>query len=402
MKEQKAWKRIILGALALILLLPMSAEASEYGAGNSEKWMQVYYRDGTFQKTFQTTIGYTDSYFTEPPTSTGALSKLHKSLAHTSMVAAGATYKRHYAMKLMKKCGFQCLYSYVHTSKKDNDHISFCLGYKRIRDFTLIAVWVKGTGLNYEWVSNFNIGKGNTHRGFALAEKELDRKVTTYLQQNGIVSNLKFWITGHSRGGAVANLFAKRMTEKYTASRVYGFTFASPRVSLNGRKKGYENIVNFLNPGDFVTEVAPKEWGYQRYGKDVVLQARDKAKMMKAFKKLTGESYEGYTEQGKNALVYAFVRYGGASKEEYYEQAYVRGYGYLPSPSYFFQKGIGYILSGHYREGLRNALKVAVLNTKAQHVLGKLFADGMISDKFKHAHGQCGYVLWLEASGYRY
>ncbi|MBE5905398.1 MAG: hypothetical protein E7277_01210 [Lachnospiraceae bacterium] len=395
-------KKVFVGLLVCCFLIPLPVKGADYNPANSEEWMQVEYRDGAFRKTFKATVGYTDSYFSEPPTSTGSLSALHKSLAHTSMVAAGATYKRRYAIKLMKKFGFHYVYDYVHATRRDNDHVSFCLGYKRIRDFNLIAVWIKGTGLNYEWVSNFNIGKGKTHHGFALAEKELDAKICHYLQQNGIVSNLKFWITGHSRGGAVANLFAKRMTEKYSASRVYAFTFASPRVSTQGVRKGYLNIVNFLNPGDFVTEVAPKKWGYRRYGKDVVLPIRSKKVMMKAFKKLTGKAYEGYTKKGKIALVNAFVRYGGKSQEEYYERPYVRGYGYLPSPSFFFQKGIGYTLSGNYREGLRNALKVAVFNTKAQYVLGKLFTDGMTSNKFKHAHSQSSYVLWLEASGYKY
>ena len=190
------------------------------------------------------------------------------------------------------------------------------------------------------------------------------------------------------------------MTDKYTKSRVFAYTFASPRVSTEGTKKGYENIINILNPGDFVTEVAPEAWGYRRYGRDINLPTSAQAKMEKAFKKRTGKDYEGYSKKGKEALVYAFVKYGGDTVEDYYTRPYMIGYGYLASPSTFFQKGLGYVLAGEYREGLKTALGIAVLNIRAQWVLGKLFSDGMISDRFQHAHCQSGYICWMEASGF--
>lgn len=378
--------------------VPMGAQA---GTG-TEQWMKVTYRDGAFARSFQTVVGYTDAFFAEEPTQNGVLNKSQKELAHTSMVASAAMYKKRYATRLMEKFGYHYRYHYVRTTKSDNDHITYCIGYKRIRNFTLVAIWIKGTGLNYEWVSNFNIGKGKYHKGFTLAEKELDEQVAHYLQDKGITSNLKFWITGHSRGAAVANLFAKRMTDKYSKSRVFAFTFASPRVSRKGTKKGYENIINILNPGDFVTEVAPAQWGYKRFGKDVNLRVVDQEKMEKTFKKVTGKKYEGYSKRGKEALVYAFVQYGGESVEDYYTRPYLIGYGYLSSPARFFQKGIAYVLAGDYREGLKTALAIALLNTKARFVLGKLFSDGMISDRFRHAHCQVGYICWMEASGYGY
>ncbi|MBE5902551.1 MAG: lipase family protein [Lachnospiraceae bacterium] len=397
---RSSMKKRLCGILSVMLIFTLLSPLHAHAGEGTEQWMKVNFRDGAFAQTYQTTVGYTDSFFADKPTQDGSLNKSQKELAHTSMVASAAMYKKRYAIQLMKKFGFKYLYHYVRTTKTDNDHITYCIGYKRIRDFNLIAIWIKGSGVNYEWVSNFNIGKGKNHKGFSLAEKELDDQVTTFLQQKGIVSNLKFWITGHSRGAAVANLFAKRMTEKYTKSRVFAYTFASPRVSTEGKRKGYENIINILNPGDFVTEVAPKAWGYLRYGIDINLPVSKQPAMEKAFKKLTGKAYEGYSKKGKEALVYAFVQYGGDTVEDYYTRPYMIGYGYAASPATFFQKGLGYFLAGDYREGLKTALGIAMLNIRAQWVLGKLFSDGMISDRFQHAHCQSSYVCWMEASGY--
>lgn len=45
-----------------------------------------------------------------------------------------------------------------------------------------MAVWVKGTGGDYEWVSNWNLGKGNTHTGFSIAEEKMYKEIKVIYQ----------------------------------------------------------------------------------------------------------------------------------------------------------------------------------------------------------------------------
>lgn len=286
------------------------------------------YKDGQLKKVFTDTELYTDYYFTNNSTDVqGGLAKL-------SMLAASSAYSKSYAEKLMSDCQFTTHhYEKKKNNEKTNDTISYELGIRKVEDITIIAVWVKGTSGDYEWVSNWNLGKGNVHTGFNKAEKTMKAEINKYLESNGIVlsnsGKIKIWITGHSRGAAVANLYAKDMNDKIGSANVYAYTFATPRVSKIGKKNRYNNIFNYLNPGDFVTEVAPEKWGYKRYGVDITLSKSKKNGMMKTFKKVSGMKYAGFGEGGKKSLVKAFIAYAGNSNTFYYKKKL--GY----SPAFF-------------------------------------------------------------------
>jgi predicted lipase len=120
--------------------------------------------------------------------------------------------------------------------------------------------------------------------------------IQSFIASNNINGKIKFWVTGHSRGAAIANLYSKYLTDKYGVKNVFAFTFATPRVSKNvskDSKKIYPNIRNYLNEGDFVTELAPESWGYNRYGEDISLDSKYKSKMKSIFYKDTQIKYEG-------------------------------------------------------------------------------------------------------------
>ena len=156
-----------------------------------------------------------------------------------------------------------------------------------------------------------------------------------------------------------------------------------------------KNIFNFLNPGDFVTEVAPKKWGYRHYGVDITLTNNKKSAMKKIFRRVTGTDYLGFGSSGKNSLLNAFLSYTGKSVTSYYKkQLHTNGLKYAPVE--FCQKGLGYILAGEAR-GYANALAMAGTNPKANRVLVKMIIDGKINSKFAHAHTQAAYMSWLDA-----
>lgn len=168
----------------------------------------------------------------------------------------------------------------------------------------MVAVWIRGSvgdilKLTPDWVSNFNIGiNTKKHKGFGKAEEELNKGITQYLSEmkkkKKTNKKIKFWITGHSRGAAIANLYGSRMTREYGKNSVFAYTFASPYVSTKGNntKGQYNNIVNYVNPGDIVAAVPPKDMKYKRYGKDYVLKS-DYSQMTKIFKSKTGVKFIG-------------------------------------------------------------------------------------------------------------
>ena len=74
------------------------------------------------------------------------------------------------------------------------------------RDYTLLAVVVRGGGYKQEWAGNLTIDDGGMHAGFRDARDEALRFVKKYIQDHGITGNLKIWTGGHSRGASVSNL----------------------------------------------------------------------------------------------------------------------------------------------------------------------------------------------------
>lgn len=338
---------------------------------------------------------YRDDYFVNDSSVTqGGLAKL-------SMLGAASAYEGKNAKSFLEQCGFVYKYVTVKLKEKDNDHVSYGIGYKKIGDYTLVAVLVRGTKGNYEWVSNFNLGTNANHIGFKNAKNEMKSSINSYLKKEGITGNIKWWITGHSRGAAVANMYAKDITLIYGKANVYAYTFATPRVSIDAFKDGFENIKNYLNPGDFVTEVAPKKWGYKRWGQDIVL-GKEKAKMKKLFKSIKGVKYGGFTKKGKEKLLNAFLSYCGKNVKQYYK---LRIYGTKISikPSEFCQRGLAYALLNKdtyplkFAEGVALCLLVSKRNPHAAIVFGSMIKTGIISNEFAHAHCPASYMCWVDA-----
>ena len=119
--------------------------------------------------------------------------------------------------------------------------------------------------LGNEWQSDYNIvwptifGSG-LHTGFHNAEEEVMADLERVM--SGIkTENVKYVITGHSRGAAVANLLEKDLMDRgVSGDDVYGYNFACPDVAKESpssfNPKGeYNNIYNICIAGDPVSVV---------------------------------------------------------------------------------------------------------------------------------------------------
>lgn len=169
-----------------------------------------------------------------------------------------------------------------HGTETDNDHASYVMGYRALKmdgeRYDLIAVLVSGySSGGYEWNSNLNIGSGKEHRGFFLAAGELYDCIQDYISRNGRNdARLRLWITGHSRGAAVANLTAVRLNDACGAENVFCYTFACPAVQVmdGNEAQNAQNIFNYINENDLVPCVPPLAWGFRRYGRDIAFSRR--------------------------------------------------------------------------------------------------------------------------------
>ncbi|MFV0516690.1 MAG: lipase family protein [Aminipila sp.] len=167
--------------------------------------------------------------------------------------------------------------SYLKASEKGANSVAFSLANKTLnadgQEYNLIAVVIRGTSGQNEWISNFNINNSGLyptiHEGFDKATKEILSSLQEYLKElNTTKANTKILVTGHSRGAAVANLLAADLSSSETFANdqnIYAYTFATPNVAKFDSQQ-YFNIFNALDNSDIITLLPLEEWGYSKYG----------------------------------------------------------------------------------------------------------------------------------------
>lgn len=258
---------------------------------------------------------------------------------------------------MLRNMGFQHVDHNVYfTKEKLLNTIGVAVGHRTIRtaekEYTLLAIAPRSNGYKQEWGGNADIGNEKIHTGFKAGRDEVLRFVKQYVAKNNITGDVKIWIAGHSRGGAVANLlggfFAGGGIDYFdgqlsvTPEDVYCYTFAAPSTIVNGadKKKAlsvegkrsgdyarwdtegaaytysgsgainvedseYQGIHNFSHGGDLVTMMPPQAWGYKLYGSlrpmaaiGTDSDAVSVAAMLKQLKTLEPSIYDQYVNGG--------------------------------------------------------------------------------------------------------
>lgn len=145
---------------------------------------------------------------------------------------------------------------------------------------SIICVVIRGTYGNSEWESNFDIGSTSefssysewtevtNHRGFDITANRLNGLLDDYIDTYCSDTTNVLWITGHSRGGAVANLLAAKRVS--AGDNVFCYTFASPATTTNANANtsDYNCIFNIINRDDIVTKLPLASWSFVRFGVD--------------------------------------------------------------------------------------------------------------------------------------
>ncbi|URZ17187.1 lipase family protein [Clostridium felsineum] len=146
----------------------------------------------------------------------------------------------------------------------------------------VIAVIVRGTnGTIQEWSSNFDIGTTDdyykypdwtvedNHKGFDVAATRILRCLEQYenLGYTDKSVDTAYWVMGHSRGAAIANIIGARLEKE--SKNVYTYTFAAPNTTTASDAGSYVGIYNILNTDDLVPYLPMTAWKFTHYGKSV-------------------------------------------------------------------------------------------------------------------------------------
>lgn len=247
-----------------------------YAGGNGQDYSNTYYYDDNYFK--ESSFKYNEHLAT--------MSLCLELSAYNSSVENFYANKSINAQALLAEIGFSGIETnHWFRVKPTKDSIGAIAANKKITldndEYTLIALAVRGGGYESEWASNFTIGENGKHQGFDKAKEQVLDFLGEYIDEHGISGDIKLWITGYSRGAATANMVAGaldsnvKFNEACNLDRkdLFAYTFETPAGVLDWHvhKMSVSNIYNIINPNDPVTMVAPKKWGFRRYGKDIYL-----------------------------------------------------------------------------------------------------------------------------------
>ncbi|MCU6756083.1 N-acetylmuramoyl-L-alanine amidase LytC precursor [uncultured Eubacterium sp.] len=190
-----------------------------------------------------------------------------------------------------------------------SDKAAYAIAHKKVSIdgsyTTIVAVAVRSANYGGEWYSNGQVSGGSDsklHKGFSGAAAEISDSVKAYMRDNGISSDAKIWITGFSRGGAVANLTGRMLVNRSAvkAENMYCYTFAAP-LTTKKLSRSQLGIFNTVNSFDMIPDVPMKSWGFGRYGDNYYLPSKMnkgyatlKKQADQSFNELTGQSYGVY------------------------------------------------------------------------------------------------------------
>lgn len=254
-KTTRLFQRLLCVILALVLMtaiasVGVSAEKSEQPLIKGSVTLDLPF--GTETQTHD--YYYSDSYFS----ASGKISDPH--LRTLSAAIALTSYKDYET--LLDTIGFGDIAAYdMDTTSPDT--MGVVLAHKEIGGMPVVIVMLRGDKYYREWASNFISGTEGDAEGFADAAALTDSRLRVYLSDHGI-TKAKYWVTGYSRAGAVADLLGVKLNQDAgaygtTDDDIYVYTIEAPACSADPTV--YENIHNISDCCDPIPYVYPAAWG---------------------------------------------------------------------------------------------------------------------------------------------
>lgn len=240
-------------------------------------------------------LSITSSLFASAIYQPNSLSIIDSEKMDTTSGTSMSDIMNYFGMSNTKTIELKDTYNDIHVSEVG-------VGYRTVsyngENKNIIAVVVRGTnGTIDEWSSNFEIGKlgdfesevdwinVDNHMGFDIAANRIINIVSQYVSDNQLEMNeCAYWITGHSRGAAIANIIGAYYENEQ--KRAYTYTYAAPNTTMNADASDYKTIFNVVNADDFVPCLPMTSWGYTRYGKTASISFS--ANYEKEWENLTG------------------------------------------------------------------------------------------------------------------
>jgi len=268
---------------------PPSSESSS--SGSSEE--PIPYTDVTVRMTavlskpFEATFKYSDTYFDQDST------VFNKDLMMLTLGLNSSSDIKDEMERNFNAIGLTDHLFVDYDVEITVDTFAYGIASKEL-DNNRLLVFFSPRGMNYykEWANNFLMGEEGNHQGFYNNALKAYESIKNYIG-NYEGKEIVYWITGYSRGGGVANALSNLLLSdeelNIDTANFYAYTFEAPAPLTIDNVKGYQNVFNIINGGDFVPLIPPEEYGLYREGIDIIIDTSDMdvTSIMQQF-------YEGY------------------------------------------------------------------------------------------------------------
>ncbi|MCR4951002.1 MAG: hypothetical protein K6A40_06745, partial [Solobacterium sp.] len=298
-KIHSGFRKILAAALAVILPLTNlpAVHAEEEDPNIYGTLTEISTSDPSV--TLKDSFYYSDDWFSQKP------EVRNDALALVSMQLTAAAIDDNtdgYGTAFLKELGFSDI-GYSDFDSEDPEDCAYTYAKKTLKDgTTLTVVCVQSYSVDPKvkmkgWKQNFIVNGENAegeHKGFGTASDKVIDAVAA-------LGGDKVWITGQSRGGAIANLIAAKLKEK-TAADIYAYTFEVPAVTDSvADPSAYSYIHNYLCSDDLVTKVPM--WNMVRYGNVYKLNTEEtNAGMQEELQKLQSPAAEKNVSDSEDAV----------------------------------------------------------------------------------------------------
>lgn len=242
-----------------------------------------------------------DSYFREKDLAKGRQNR---------MLAEGFPEENYDFTSLLTELGFTEAEHYEsYLTQEDptdsNDSVTLNIAHRTVGKYDLYAVAVRGCFSVQEWCSAFDPGCASGYEALTGAHPEwTDREafkgldvaanralgyIEDFMARTGDDSRQdRILITGHSRGGGIANLLGAHF-ERDGGAVPYTYTFNSLGVTCAADAGSYQTIFNVFDTGDFFTDVFPFAQGaFVRFGRDLSVSMGSSEELRSAAAALKG------------------------------------------------------------------------------------------------------------------
>ncbi|MBQ9030957.1 MAG: hypothetical protein IJ106_05825 [Parasporobacterium sp.] len=260
------------------------------------EWYSTFTAGSTIKDSFY----YSDDWFLEDPEiQNNALALVSMQLTAAAVPGdengTGTTFLKNMGFEETGLSGF---------GEADPEGCNFTWGTKTIGSgedaFTLVVVAIQSHSLVQEekqtgWRQNFLVNEEDITVEQASYANAADHAAEE-IAQLGLSGNVKYWITGQSRGGAIAGILAVRLKDE--GNSVYAYTFEAPanveQYAIEGHEQDYGYIHNYLCSDDIVTMIPP--WGMTRYGTEHRLNTEETTQPLPQMLQKIGSDAAGAAE----------------------------------------------------------------------------------------------------------